>query len=235
VGCPLLAVYTVCSGQASCLTNRHHVSLLHFPGLPLALCALSLVSPAPIQEPWKDMQDPEFQEAVESGHSLIKKILDDITKLQKSWIPTGLSPKLEFFKTHFDLPKAPAIKPYCYETFTLGVCLNQIAEGLKLHQTLLTVVSKLSPVKSEMVNELQCDINDLLLQVRKMQDLKNLLSNPEHQAVLESQLQETLAPKLSNEYKKHVAAHLTLVQLRDFSEDVSRTFRNMTVPSDSDN
>ncbi|KAL7869963.1 hypothetical protein AOLI_G00139510 [Acnodon oligacanthus] len=211
-----------------------------FLGLPLALCALSLVSPAPIPEPWKDMQDPEFQEAVESGHSLIRKILDDITKVHKSWIPTGLSldkkdsSKLEFLKTHLNLPEAPALKPLS-DSFTLGACLNQIAKGLKLHQTLLTVVSKLSPAKSEMVEELLCDISDLLLQVHKMQDLKKLLSNPEPQAVSVSQLQETLAPKLSDEYKSHVAAHLTLLQLRDFSKDVSRTFRSMTVPSDSDN
>ncbi|KAL7857436.1 hypothetical protein SRHO_G00163350 [Serrasalmus rhombeus] len=211
-----------------------------FLELSLALCVLSLVSSAPIQEPWKDMQDPEFQEAVESGHSLIRKILDDITELHNSWIPKGLSldkkdsSKLKFLKTHLNLPEAPAIKPLS-DSFTLGACLSQIAKGLKLHQTLLTVVSKLSPAKSEMVDGLLCDIRDLLLQVRKMQDLKNLLSNPEPQTVSESQLQETLAPKLSDEYNKHVAAHLTLLQLRDFSQEVSRTFRSMTVPSNSGN
>ncbi|XP_036427665.1 colony stimulating factor 3 (granulocyte) a [Colossoma macropomum] len=211
-----------------------------FLGLPLALCALSLVSPAPIQEPWKDMQDTEFQEAVESGHSLTRKILDDINKLHKSWVHTSfsldekVSSKLEYLKKILDLPAAPAIKPLS-DSFTLSACLSQIAKGLKLHQTLLTVVSKLSHTKSEMVDGLLCDIRDLLLQVRKMQDLKNLPSDQETQAVSESQLQETLAPKISDEHISHVAAHLTLHQLREFGKDVRRTFRSMTVPSDLDN
>ncbi|KAI4899436.1 hypothetical protein NFI96_018733, partial [Prochilodus magdalenae] len=235
--CPLLSACAACNGQDSpVLTNRHLVSLLHFPGLPLALCALSLVRPAPIQDPWKDMQDPEFQEAVENAHSLISKILLDIPEVHKSWITSESlsldrndSTKLQYLKEVLNLPVAPALKPLSVN-FTLDACLSQIVEGLRLHQTLLEVVSNLRRTKSASLDGLLYDIRDLLVHIRKMQSLKSMTSSPETQTVQKSQLQEALAPHLSDDYTSQVAAHLALLQLRDFARDVYRSLRSMTLP-----
>ncbi|XP_072523920.1 colony stimulating factor 3 (granulocyte) a [Salminus brasiliensis] len=204
-----------------------------FLGLPLTLCVLSLASSAPVLESRRDMQDPKFEDAVENGHSLISKILSNLPAVHKSWIHSESlsldrndSGKLQYLKDILNLPTAPALKPLS-DDFTLAACLGQIAEGLRLHQTTLTVVNKLALVKSEKVDGLLYDIRDLLTQVQKMQKLTGTTSAPETQAVAENQLQTNLAPRLQDEYTSQVAAHLVLLQLRDFSQDVSRSFRSI--------
>lgn len=47
--------------------------------------------------------------------------------------------------------------------------------------------------------------------------------------VTESQLREDLAPKIENEYISQVAAHLALIQLREFTRDVSRSLQSMII------
>ncbi|KAG9267586.1 colony stimulating factor 3 (granulocyte) a [Astyanax mexicanus] len=204
-----------------------------FLGLPLTLCALSLVSPAPMPAMWRDMQNPAFENALENGHSLISKILNDTPAAHKAWIHTESlsldgndSGKLQYLKEVLNLTTAPALKPIS-DSLNLGDCLGQIAEGLRLHQTLLTVVSNLALVKPEEVDGLLYDIRDLLIQVKKMQSQTGVTSAPETQEDLKSQLQKNLAPQLEDEYTSQVAAHLVLLHLRDFSQDVSRSFRSM--------
>lgn len=58
-----------------------------------------------------------------------------------------------------------------------------------------------------------------------MQHLIKAVNGPEK--VSESQLREDLAPKLENEYLSQVAAHLALIQLREFAKDVSRSLQSM--------
>ncbi|XP_066521343.1 colony stimulating factor 3 (granulocyte) a [Hoplias malabaricus] len=203
-----------------------------FLGLPMALCALSLVSAAPLLELLKDMQDPAFQNAVENGQSLINRILISIPAVHKSWIQSESlsfdssdSGKLEYLKGVINLPAAPVLKTLSDDT--LGACLSQIAEGLKLHKTLLTVVSDLRTTKSEKVNLLLHDIRDLLPQIHKMQKLIKVANVPEEEAVSKSHLQADLKSRVTDEYLSQVAAHLTLLQLQKFGQDVSRSLRSM--------
>lgn len=60
-----------------------------------------------------------------------------------------------------------------------------------------------------------------------MQHLIKAEKGPEK--VSESQLQKDLAPKLENEYISQVATHLALIQLRQFSTDVSRSLQSMII------
>lgn len=60
--------------------------------------------------------------------------------------------------------------------------------------------------------------------------MQHLINAPKGaEKVTESQLQTDLAPKLENEYDSQVAAHLALIQLRDFSRDVSRSLQCMII------
>lgn len=60
-----------------------------------------------------------------------------------------------------------------------------------------------------------------------MQHLIKATKGPEK--VSESQLQTDLAPKLKDQYVSEVAAHLALIQLREFAKDVSRSLQSMII------
>lgn len=56
----------------------------------------------------------------------------------------------------------------------------------------------------------------------------------EAEVVTESQLRTDLAPKLENEFNCQVAAHLALIQLKEFSWDVSRRLKSMIFSAPED-
>ncbi|XP_026803711.3 uncharacterized protein LOC113547531 [Pangasianodon hypophthalmus] len=179
------------------------------------------------------MRSSEFQDAAENALSLITKILSDIPAVHKSLIHTttlsldesDLS-TLQFLKDSLALPEPSPLQPLS-DKFKLDVSLGRIAEGLKLHKTLLKVISELVHFKPKKLNDFLYDLRDSLLHVHKMQHVIKAVNGPEK--VSESQLQEDLAPKLKNEYVSQVAAHLALIQLRQFAKDVSRSLQSMII------
>lgn len=60
-----------------------------------------------------------------------------------------------------------------------------------------------------------------------MQHLIKAVKTPEK--VSESQLKEDLAQRVKSDYMSQVAAHLTLLQLRGFAKDVSRSLQTLII------
>ncbi|XP_026874437.1 colony stimulating factor 3 (granulocyte) a [Electrophorus electricus] len=195
-------------------------------GSYLALCALAAsVGCAPI------MQDS--QDNAENGHSLITKILNDIPAAHKSWINIASMSldevdKFQYLKEQLNFPAAPRLQ-LISDNFTLHDCLSRISEGLSLHKALLKVIRKKMTSASAEVNELLFDIRDLALLVQKMRTLAPApaAGAPPVRVISENRLEEDLRPGLSSEYLVKLAAHLTLLQLRQFGQDVSRSFQSM--------
>ncbi|KAG7325380.1 hypothetical protein KOW79_011696 [Hemibagrus wyckioides] len=213
-----------------------------FVGVFLALSSLGrfvLLAPLPETQLPLDIKDMEFmrssdfQEAAESAQSLITKIFIEIPAVHKSLIHTttlpldesDLSP-LQVLKRSLALPEPSPLQPLS-DKFKLDVSLGRIVEGLKLHKTLLKVISDQPHFKPKKPIELLHDLRDAIMHVHKMQHLIKAANGPEK--VTESQLREDLAPKLENEYMSQVATHLALIQLRQFSKDVSRSLQSMII------
>ncbi|KAK3529181.1 hypothetical protein QTP70_019425 [Hemibagrus guttatus] len=232
--------------QVAALQSNEKPRCLYFPlsstGVFLALSALGrFVLPAPVPETQltpdiKDMEvvrSSDFQDAAENAHSLIKKILMEIPAVHKSLIHTttlsldesDLS-TLQLLKGSLALPETSPLQPLS-DKFKLDVSLGRIVEGLKLHRTLLKVISDLAHFKPKKPIELLHDLRDVLLHVHKMQHLIKAVNGPEK--ISESQLREDLAPKLENEYMSQVATHLALIQLRQFTKDVNRSLQSMII------
>ncbi|KAF4084598.1 hypothetical protein AMELA_G00107980 [Ameiurus melas] len=204
-------------------------------GLFLALSTLGRsVLPAPLKD-MEVMRSSEFQDAAESALSLVTKIHGEIPAVHKSLIHTmtlsldesDLS-TLQFLKEFLDLPEPSPLQPHSNK-FKLDVSLGQIDEGLKLQETLLKVIGELTHFrfKKPKPDGLLYDLRDALLHVHRMQHL--IKAGKRDERVSESRLKEDLKPKLEKEYMSQVAAHLTLVRLRQFAEDVSRSLQSMII------
>ncbi|XP_053367790.1 uncharacterized protein LOC128541409 isoform X2 [Clarias gariepinus] len=179
------------------------------------------------------MRSPEFQDAAESAFSLITKILSEIPAVHKSIIHTpSLSldqsdlSALQYLKETLDLPEPSPLQPLS-DKFNLESSLSHMVEGLKLHKTLLKVIAELPHFQSKKPSELQYDLRDALLHLHKMQHLIKAVKTPEK--VSESQLKEDLAQRVKSDYMSQVAAHLTLLQLRGFAKDVSRSLQTLII------
>ncbi|XP_027032648.1 uncharacterized protein LOC113662157 [Tachysurus fulvidraco] len=179
------------------------------------------------------MRSPEFQDNAENAYSLVTKILMEIPAVHKSLIhietlslnESDLS-SLQILKKFLGLPEPSPLQPLS-DKFTLEVSLGRIVEGLKLHKILLKVISELEHLKVKKPSELLYDLRDAILHIHKMQHLIKAVNGPEK--VTESQLREDLTPKLENEYRSQVATHLALIQLRQFTKDVSRSLHSMII------
>ncbi|XP_072312302.1 colony stimulating factor 3 (granulocyte) a [Eucyclogobius newberryi] len=167
----------------------------------------------------------QFQDLVQRSHSLIQKILLSIPDVHSSSIHIKTfqlkSPEITnmmIMATKLGFPQAPVLRVVS-ENCTLETSLNQMSEGLQLHEELLnTVLPKLnSNVK---ITELSNDIRDLDLQIHKM---LNLIQN----TTLPTPALKPVVLHLSGEYDIQLAAHLTLVQLEAFGQDVVRCLRSM--------
>ncbi|KAI5619690.1 colony stimulating factor 3 (granulocyte) a [Silurus asotus] len=212
-----------------------------FLGLCLALSAFGgVVLPLPVPQPQHtlDMEvtrGSDFQDAAEGALSLITKILGEIPAVHKSLIhimtlslnESDLS-ALQFLKESLGLPQPSPLQPIS-DDLTLETSLGRIAEGLKLHKFLLKVITEQVHFKSKEPSGILYDLRDTVLHVHKMQHLIKASIGPEK--VSESQLREDLAPKLEKGYMSQVAAHLTIIQLREFAKDVSRSLQSMIITS----
>nr|XP_020461810.1 uncharacterized protein LOC109963549 isoform X2 [Monopterus albus]XP_020461811.1 uncharacterized protein LOC109963549 isoform X2 [Monopterus albus] len=180
---------------------------------------------APLPEKSALVADPQFQEIVQRSRSLIQKILLSIPDTHKSCIHTETlrldsseNGNLVIMASNIGIPSAPVIKAVS-ESFTLEASLSQMSEGLQVHQALLSAVSPRLENKDR-VTELMADIRDLTIQINKM--LKMVQT--------ETVAQPTPTPRalrLPGEYEVQVAAHLTLVQLQSFGQDMVHCLRGL--------
>ncbi|XP_070708166.1 colony stimulating factor 3 (granulocyte) a [Pempheris klunzingeri] len=180
---------------------------------------------APLAERNALVEDPQSQEIVQRSRSLIRKILLSIPDTHESCINTETlqlnsseNAKLVIMASNIGIPTAPVLRAVS-ESFTLETSLKRMCEGLQLHRALLISVSPRLQNKNK-VTELLADIRDLVIQINKM------LKIVQADAVVQP-TPTPVALRLPGEYEVQVAAHLTLVQLQSFGQDVVRCLRSL--------
>uniref|UniRef100_A0A1A8IUS6 Colony stimulating factor 3 (Granulocyte) a n=1 Tax=Nothobranchius kuhntae TaxID=321403 RepID=A0A1A8IUS6_NOTKU len=177
---------------------------------------------APLPESGSPVEDPQFQDGLYRSRSLTQKILLSVPDTHKSCIHTETlqlnsaeNSKLATIASTIGVPPAPVLGPLSGNV-SLEDSLRRMYEGLKLHQELLNLIAPRLEEK-EKVTDLMDDIRDLTIQIKKM--LKT-----------GTKQQPTIAPvalRLPGSYEVQVAAHLTLVQLQSFGQDMDRVFRSL--------
>ncbi|KAK2887363.1 hypothetical protein QQF64_013512 [Cirrhinus molitorella] len=178
-------------------------------------CCLTLVDSAPLQK-------HELTRAVETGMSLAKKILSDIPAVHEACVKTaGLTlsseaKHLEYLLSDIGIPAPPVLKS---EDLTMDVSLKLIVNGLDLYHELLQEIKELL-TSTEELNLLLADIRDLSAQVHEMQQLAQIPSTASQKAAFTA-----LSSRLNSDYQIQVAVHLSLQQLRSFTQDVFRSLR----------
>ncbi|KAF3704568.1 hypothetical protein EXN66_Car020257 [Channa argus] len=202
----------------------------------------SLASGAPLPEEIALVGDPKFQDLVQKSRSITKKILDSIHDTHKSCISTQTlrldSPetsKLAVMASNIGISSAPVLKVVS-EEFTLETSLTRMSEGLQLHRALLNFVSPHLP-NIHKVTELVADIRDLTLKIDKSIYPLCFASQMLKIAQTEAYVQPTpisVALRLPGEYEVQVAAHLMLVQLQTFGQDMIRCLRDLDKSNDEE-
>ncbi|XP_016889454.1 colony stimulating factor 3 (granulocyte) a isoform X2 [Cynoglossus semilaevis] len=177
------------------------------------------------------VEDPDFQELVERSRSLALKILQSIPDTHKSCIhsqntlqlnsPDNL--RFEFMANSIGIPPTPVVTPVS-ENFSLNTSLKNMSEGLHQFSALLSTISERLQNKNKVV-ELMSDIKDLTIQINKMQKMLHR----------DSVVQSTPAPvslHIDGHYEVQLAAHLTLVKLQSFGQDIVRCLRSLDCSED---
>ncbi|XP_056099382.1 colony stimulating factor 3 (granulocyte) b [Rhinichthys klamathensis goyatoka] len=188
-----------------------------FSAVLVAHCCLTLVYNAPLR-------GHELTRAVENAMSLAKKILSDIRGAHDACVTSaGLTlsseaKSLEYLLSDIGIPAPPVLKS---EELTMETSLSRIVNGLELHRRLLEEVG-VALSSSEELKPLLAGVRDLRDQVEEVQRLAQIPS-PESQDGFPG-----LALQLRSDYQVQVAAHLTLQQLRSFTQDVFRTLRHIS-------
>ncbi|XP_069547534.1 uncharacterized protein [Brachyistius frenatus] len=180
---------------------------------------------APLPESSALVEDSQFQGFLLTSRSLTQKILLSIPETHRSCIHTETlqlnsseNAKLVTMASTIGIPSAPALRALS-ENFTLETSLRRMHEGLQLHRALLNSVFPRLENKDR-VTGLIADIKDLAIQINKMLKL----------AQAEAAEQPTPTPvalRLPGQYEIQVAAHLTLVQLQSFGQDMVRCLRSL--------
>ncbi|KAM9474382.1 uncharacterized protein ACWYII_008692 isoform 2-T2 [Salvelinus alpinus] len=166
------------------------------------------------------------------ARSLVEKILVNIPVVHGSSVkitgltldPSSQSRNIPYqsMVTSLGIPAAPELKTVCRPLnqidFTLEVCLSSMSAGLQLYQDVLGVLKE--RVTTEKVTGLLADIRDLLAQVNKMQEPGQMSSVAQYEA-------SGLASRLPGDYEVQVATHFILLQLRDFTQNLKRSLRNV--------
>ncbi|XP_030256120.1 colony stimulating factor 3 (granulocyte) a isoform X2 [Sparus aurata] len=171
------------------------------------------------------VEDPQSQEMVKMSRDLIEKILQAIPDTHASCIHSQAlqlnsteNERLAMIAKTIGIPSAPVLKAVS-ENYTLETCLRHMSEGLQLHRALLSSVTPRLENKDKVIS-LQADIRDLVIQVNK------LLKKVHAEAVVQPS-PTPVALTLPGDYEIQVAAHLTLVQLQAFGQDVVRCLRSL--------
>uniref|UniRef100_A0A8C7R3P2 Granulocyte colony-stimulating factor n=1 Tax=Oncorhynchus mykiss TaxID=8022 RepID=A0A8C7R3P2_ONCMY len=159
------------------------------------------------------------------ARSLVEKILGNIPVVHDSITTPLLQSRnmpYQSMATSLGIPAAPELRTVCRPLnqidFTLEVCLSSMSAGLQLYQDVLGELKE--RVTTDKVTGLLADIRDLLAQVNKMQEPGQMSSVAQYEA-------SGLASRLPGDYEVQVATHFTLLQLRDFTQNLKRSMRNI--------
>ncbi|KAJ7985022.1 hypothetical protein DPEC_G00360820 [Dallia pectoralis] len=174
------------------------------------------------------VEDPEFNLLLENSQNLIHKVLEAIPGTHRSCInleilvlnSTVENQKLQYMATNLGIHSPPTLKALA-DNFTLETCLRHMSEGLQLHQDLLRAV-QLRLATTENLTSLMTDIRDLSIQIKKM--LRVVKAE-----VMLQPTATTLTSRLTGDYQVQVAAHLILVQLQSFGQNIVRSLRNIAI------
>ncbi|XP_077089856.1 colony stimulating factor 3 (granulocyte) b isoform X2 [Siphateles boraxobius] len=188
----------------------------------VAHCCLTLVYNAPLR-------GHELTRAVENAMSLAKEILSGIRGAHDACVTSaGLTlsseaKSLEYLLSEIVIPAPPVLKS---EELTMETSLSRVVNGLELHHRLLEELGEFLSSSGEL-KHLLAAVRELCDQVKEVQRLAQIPS-PESQDGFPG-----LSLHLRSDYQVQVAAHLTLQQLRSFTQDVFRTLRHISVsPAD---
>uniref|UniRef100_A0A674DHG1 Uncharacterized LOC115170604 n=1 Tax=Salmo trutta TaxID=8032 RepID=A0A674DHG1_SALTR len=171
------------------------------------------------------VQSAHIPEKSMDARSLVEKILCNIPVVHGS-ITTPLlqssNMPYQSMVTSLGIPAAPELRTVCRPLnqidFTLEVCLSSMSAGLQLYQDVLCELKE--RMTTDKVTGLLADIRDLLAQVNKMQEPGQMSSVSQYGA-------SGLASRLPGDYEVQVATHFTLLQLRDFTQNLKRSLRNV--------
>ncbi|XP_043090044.1 colony stimulating factor 3 (granulocyte) b [Puntigrus tetrazona] len=180
-------------------------------------CCLTLAHAAPLHT-------QEMTRAVERATSFAKKVLSELPAAHRACVKnaglslSGEAEHLDYLLTDLRIPAPPVLKS---EDLSMDVSLSRIVAGLELHRELLQDIRGLLS-STEELTILLADIRDLSAQVQQMQELAQIPSTVSQKAVF-----TPLSPRLSGDYEVQVALHLSLQQLRSFTQDVFRSLRHI--------
>ncbi|XP_067282668.1 colony stimulating factor 3 (granulocyte) b [Pseudorasbora parva] len=183
--------------------------------LILAVHCLTLVCSAPLHE---------LTRASDSAMSLAKKVLSGVPAAHAACVTnTGLTlsgdaKSLEYLLSEIGIPAPPVLKS---EGFTLDMSLSRIINGVELHAKLLQDISNALSCPEEL-EMLIADLRELSTQAQQMRGLAQIAT--ESQDVVPQ-----FSLRMDSDFRKQMAAHLSLQQLRNFTQDVIRSLRHISL------
>lgn len=185
-----------------------------------------------LSETFVTVEDPKFYDLGHRSQALIDKVILAIPETHKSCIHSETLQlnsnehiKLQLMAAKIGITSAPILKAVSKD-FPLDSCLRLMLEGLQLQQDRLQAVTQ-HVAKTDRVAEMQTDIRDLLIQIKKM------LKIVQGEAAVQP-TSSNLVLNVNGEFEAQVAMHLTLVHLQDFGEHVVRSLRNILRTSEED-
>ncbi|XP_026034673.1 colony stimulating factor 3 (granulocyte) a isoform X1 [Astatotilapia calliptera] len=182
---------------------------------------------APLPERSALVEGPEFQKIVQNCKQLTEKILLSIPETHKSCIKTETlqlnstdNAQFEIMRSRLGIPSAPHIKALS-ENVTLEDGLRQLYEGLQTYRALLSSLKNYPRLANkDRVTELMADVRDLAIQIKEMLKIVHPQGSP-HPTKPSAPL------NLPADYEFQVAAHLTLVDLQSYIQDLVRFLRTL--------
>ncbi|XP_056871143.1 uncharacterized protein LOC130515115 [Takifugu flavidus] len=179
---------------------------------------LFVVQSAPVGPP---EPTPDLTDVAERARTLVQKILRDIPVAHAAAISTkGLTldsaqlTNLQVMSLSLGLPVAPLLKPPS-DQFTLDICVSRMLVGCQMFQKLLGVLSE----RVDGLMDLKVTLRDLVTHITKMTETVRLNGDTPEAPSWDA------ASRLPGNYEAQMAAHLTLIQLRSFCHDLTRSLR----------
>ncbi|XP_063750207.1 uncharacterized protein LOC134871375 isoform X2 [Eleginops maclovinus] len=178
------------------------------------------------------VEGAQFQGIVQRSRSLIEKILlsipgthTDCIHIETLKLNSSENAQFVTMASTIGILPAPVLRVVS-ENFTLETSLRHMSEGLQLHRALLSSISPRLEKRDRVIG-LQADIRDLVSQINKMRKMAQ-------GEVVVQPSPTPMALRLPGEYEVQVAAHLTLVQLQSFGQDVVRCLRGLDRSNDEE-
>ncbi|XP_061556691.1 uncharacterized protein LOC133414957 [Phycodurus eques] len=186
---------------------------------PLLCCFLF---PREIRTAPAAAHSPALRDALERARVLADKISKDVPAAYAEGSTLDLPQQtgdLQMMAAALHIPPAPVLKPLS-QHFDMDTCVSRMAEGVRMFQGLLGVLS----TRLGGLDGLRADLRDLLAQIAKVQEAARP-GGAETDRDRDRDRWAGMAAGLHGDYEAQAAAQLTLTQLRSFAHDVIRSLR----------